>query len=87
MISYMDIALEKKAHVFRLPVYLLDKLKELAKRDRRSLNNYVEVLLLDAGYHEPNEETVAAINEAKAGNLKGPIDTSSVEAMLKSMNL
>lgn len=87
MISYMDIALEKKAHVFRLPVYLLDKLKELAKRDRRSLNNYVEVLLLDAVYHEPNEETVAAINEAKAGSLKGPIDTSSVEAMLKSMNL
>lgn len=87
MISYMDIALEKKAHVFRLPVYLLDKLKELAKRDRRSLNNYVEVLLLDAVYHEPNEETVAAINEAKAGNLKGPIHTSSVEAMLKSMNL
>ena len=87
MISYMDIALEKKAHVFRLPVYLLDKLKELAKRDRRSLNNYVEVLLLDAVYHEPNEETVAAINEAKAGKLKGPIDTSSVEAMLKSMNL
>ena len=87
MISYMDIALEKKAHVFRLPVYLLDRLKELAKRDRRSLNNYVVVLLLDAVYHEPNEETAAAINEAKAGNLKGPIDTSSVEAMLKSMNL
>lgn len=33
------------------------------------------------------EETVAAMNDAKAGNLEGPIDTSSVEAMLKSMNL
>lgn len=83
----MDIILEKKAHVFRLPVYLLDKLKELAQKDRRSLNNYVECLLLDAVYHEPNEETIAAINEVKAGRLEGPIDTSSVEAMLKSMDL
>ena len=83
----MNIAHEKKAHVFRLPVYLLDKLKELAQKDRRSLNNYVECLLLDAVYHEPNEETIAAMNDAKAGKLEGPIDTSSVEAMLKSMNL
>lgn len=82
----MDITLEKKVHVFRLPVYLLDKLKELAQKDRRSLNNYVECLLLDAVYHEPNEVTIAAMEEAKAGNLEGPIDTSSVEAMLKSIN-
>lgn len=82
----MDTAIEKKAHVFRLPVYLLDKLKELAQKDCRSLNNYVECLLLDAVYHEPNEETIAAMNDAKAGKLEGPIDTSSVEAMLKSMD-
>ena len=83
----MNIALEKKAHVFRLPVSLLDKLKELARKDRRSLNNYVECLLLDAVYNEPNEETLASLEEAKAGHLEGPLDTSSVEAMLKSMNL
>ncbi len=83
----MDFALEKKAHVFRLPTYLLDKLKELAAKDRRSLNNYVEGILLDAVYHEPNELTKAAIEDARAGKLEGPIDTSSVEAMLKSMGL
>ena len=83
----MHIALEKKAHVFRLPVSLLEKLKELARKDRRSLNNYVECLLLDAVYNEPNEETLASLEEAKAGHLEGPLDTSSVEAMLKSMNL
>lgn len=83
----MDISLEKKAHVFRLPTYLLDKLKELAHKDRRSLNNYVEGLLLDAVYREPNEETLAALKDAKAGKLEGPIDPSSVDAMLKSMNL
>ena len=29
----MDLALEKKAHVFRLPTYLLNRLKELATKD------------------------------------------------------
>ena len=67
--------------------YYGTKPKELAQKDRRSLNNYVECLLLDAVYHEPNEETIAALNDAKAGKLEGPIDTSSVEAMLKSMDL
>lgn len=57
------------------------------QKDRRSLNNYVECLLLDAVYNEPNEETLASLEEAKAGHLEGPLDTSSVEAMLKSMNL
>ncbi len=83
----MDIAIEKKDHVYRWPTYLLDKLKEVAAKDRRSLNNYVEGILLDAVYHEPNEVTKAAFEEAKAGKLEGPIDTSSVEAMLKSMGL
>lgn len=83
----MDIAIERKAHLFRLPAYLLEKLKELAAKDRRSLNNYVEGLLLDAVYHEPNEVTKAAFEEAKDGKLEGPIDTTSVEAMLKSMGI
>ena len=83
----MDLALEKKAHVFRLPKYLLDRLKELAAKDRRSLNNYVEGILLDVVYNEPNDITKAALEEAKAGKLESPIDTSSVEAMLKSMGL
>ena len=42
---------------------------------------------MDAVYHEPNEITKAAFEEAKAGKLEGPIDTSSVETMLKSMGL
>ena len=83
----MDLVLEKKAHVFRLPTYLLDRLKELAAKDRRSLNNYVEGILLDVVYNEPNDITKAALEEAKAGKLESPIDTSSVEAMLKSMGL
>ncbi|MCM1489328.1 MAG: toxin-antitoxin system protein [Muribaculum sp.] len=83
----MELAIEKKAHVFRFPAYLLDRLKELAANDRRSLNNYVEGLLLDAVYNEPNEATRLSFEDAKTGRTEGPIDTSSVEGMLKSMGL
>lgn len=83
----MELTIEKKAHVFRLPKYLLDKLKELAAKDRRSLNNYVEGILLDAVYQDPDEITRASFEEAKSGKTEGPIDTSSVETMLKSMGL
>lgn len=83
----MDIAIQKKAQSFRLPVDLIEKLKGLARKQNRSLNNFVECALLDLVYSEPNEETLAAIEEAKSGKLQGPLDVSSVDAMYKSMGL
>ena len=85
----MNITIEKKAHVFRLPVDLLNKLKELAKKDRRSLNNYVEGLLIDAVYKEPNAITLEAMKEVNSGSLKNApdLDLSSIEAMERSMGL
>lgn len=84
----MDIAL-KKNQSFRLSVDLIDKLKQLAKRQNRSLNNYVETLLLDAAYHEPNATTLAAMKEAESDIMDRmkPLDMSSIEAMEKSMGL
>lgn len=85
----MEAAIQKKATMFRLNVDLIDRLKEMARREHRSLNNFVECVLLDVAYNEPNEVTKAAIEEAKSGKLRdtSPIDTSSVEAMYKSMGL
>ena len=83
----MDIAIQKKAQSFRLSVDLIDRLKKLAKRQNRSLNNYVECVLMDIAYSEPNEETKAALEEARTGKLHGPLDVSSVEDMYKSMGL
>ncbi len=84
----MDIAL-KKNQSFRLSVDLIDRLKQLAKRQNRSLNNYVETLLLDAAYHEPNATTLAAMKEAESDRMDEiePLDMSSIEAMEKSMGL
>lgn len=84
----MDIAL-KKNQSFRLSVDLIERLKQLAKRQNRSLNNYVETLLLDAAYHEPNATTLAAMKEVESGALNDApeLDITSIEAMEKSMGL
>lgn len=85
----MDIALPKKNQSFRLPVELIERLRLLAKSQNRSLNNFVETLLLDAAYSEPNDETIAAMKEAQSGALRNttPLDLSSIEAMERSMGL
>ena len=84
----MDIAI-KKNQSFRLSVELIDRLKQLAKRQNRSLNNYVETVLLDAAYHDPNATTLAAMKEVESGSLRNEpaLDLSSIEAMEKSMGL
>lgn len=75
--------------MFRLNADLIERLKDMAKREHRSLNNFVECILLDIAYNEPNETTKAAIEEAKSGKLRDvtPVDTSSAEAMFRSMGL
>lgn len=84
----MEIAL-KKNQSFRLPVDLIDKLKRLAKLQNRSLNNYVETLLLDAASHVPNATTLATMKEAESGALrdKPELDLTSIESMERSMGL
>ena len=59
------VAFDRKQTAFRLRTDLLDRLKVDTKKENRSLNNYVESVLLDAVYREPNEETLAAMKEAK----------------------
>lgn len=83
----MEITVNKKAQSFRLPVDLIEKLKKMAKKENRSLNNFVECVLFDIAYKEPNEDTITAINEAKEGKYEGTLDVSSVDAMYKSMGL
>jgi len=84
----MDIVI-KKNQSFRLPVSLIEHLKQLARNHNRSLNNYVETVLLDAVYREPNATTLAAMREVESGALRNApaLDLSSIEAMEKSMGL
>ena len=76
--------MEKKQTAFRLNANLLERLKEQAKRANRSLSNYVECILMDSVYNEPNETTITAIKEARSGKHAGVVDISSTEAFIKS---
>ena len=55
---------------FRLKADLMERLRMGAKASNRSLNNFVESVLLDAMYHEPNDTTKAAIAEARSNKEK-----------------
>ena len=63
----MATAVVRKPVSFRLNAALLEELKRKAASANRSLNNYVESVLLDDVYNEPNEETRATIEEVKSG--------------------
>ncbi|MBR5689365.1 MAG: toxin-antitoxin system protein [Prevotella sp.] len=70
---------------FRLRTDLLDGLRRNAKRENRTLNNYVESVLLDIVYHEPNEVTKAAIEEAMSGKNKNKV-YDSVEELFNDLD-
>ena len=57
----------RKNTSFRLRVDLLDILKLNAAKVNRTLNNYVECVLLEAVYDKPNATTKTAIAEAISG--------------------
>ena len=66
-ITNMATNIIRKPASFRLRADLLEKLRSNAVRENRTLNNYVESVLLDYIFNEPNETTRAAIMEAMSG--------------------
>ncbi len=81
----METAALRKQTAFRLRADLIEKLKSEAKRNNRSLNNYVESVLMESLYREPNAETLAAMQEAKGDSPLTNVDVNSFENFLKSI--
>ena len=77
----MEAAIDRKQTAFRLSTDLLDRLRLAAKKQ----NNFVESILMDVVYNEPNEETKEAIAEAKAGEFAGTIDMENFDTFMKSI--
>ena len=77
--------IERKQTAFRLRKDLLDKLKKNAAKENRSVNNYVETLLLDAVYREPNEETLAAMREVESGTELETLDMDNFDKYVTSL--
>jgi hypothetical protein len=68
---------------FRLDKQLIEDLKSEAKRHKRSLNNYVELVLSKIVEKKPNDETVQAINDALEDRNLGRIN--DVDDFLNSL--
>lgn len=73
--------------MFRLRTDLIDRLKSLAAKDNRSLNNYVETILMDVVYNTPNSATLAAIKEARDDSNLTTVDMTSFDAFRKSLEM
>ena len=63
----MQTVSTKVQTAFRFDQELIKRLKIKAKKENRSLNNYVETILMDVVYDEPNDDTIAAIEEVRSG--------------------
>ena len=70
---------------FRFDKDLIRRLKIKAKKENRSLNNYVETVLMDIVYDEPNIETVAAIEEVRSGKQLEKLDVDNLEGFVAEL--
>ena len=81
----METTIIRRPTSFRLRADLLEGLRRNAKRENRTLNNYVESILLDIVYREPNDVTKAAMEEAMSGKNKNKV-YDSVEELFDDLD-
>ncbi len=81
----MAVVIERKQTAFRLSTSLLNKLREAAERENRSLNNYVESVLMDAVSGNPNKLTLAAMKEARENRDLETLDVNNLETVIASL--
>lgn len=81
----MDTAIPRTQTAFRLSNELLRRLKIEARKQNRSLNNYVESVLMDAVYRVPNRETLAAMEEAREEKNLETINLENLEGFIDSL--
>ena len=81
----MAVVIERKQTAFRLSTSLLNKLREAAERENRSLNNYVESVLMDAVNSNPNKLTLAAMKEARENRDLETLDVNNLDSLIASL--
>ena len=81
----METTITRTQTAFRLSTELLRRLKTEARKQNRSLNNYVESVLMDAVYRTPNAQTMAAVKEAREDNNLETINLDNLEGFIESL--
>lgn len=83
----MEAVVNRRPAMFRLRSDLIDRLKQMAANNNRSLNNFVETILMDVAYHTPNKETQTAMMEAQDPRNLTDVDMGSYESFLSSLDI
>ena len=81
----MESAISRTQTAFRLSNELLKRLKIEARKQNRSLNNFVESVLMDAVYRTPNARTMAAVKEARENDNLETINLDNLEGFIESL--
>ena len=81
----METTITRTQTAFRLSTELLKRLKTEDRKQNRSLNNYVESVLMDAVYRTPNAQTMAAVKEAREGKNLETINLDNLEGFIESL--
>jgi len=75
----------RKQTVFRLNEDLLNSLRVAAKKENRSLNNYVESALMEIVSRKTNKVTLEAIKEAREDKNLETLDLNHFENFVASL--
>lgn len=81
----METTVERKQTSFRLRTDLLERLQVVAKKENRSLNNFVESALMDIVYRKPNATTLKAMREAESGEELETLDLNNFKDYVASL--
>ena len=81
----MEATIERTQTAFRLSNELLKRLKAESRKQNRSLNNFVESVLMDAVYRTPNAKTLAAVKEARENKNLETINLDNLEGFIESL--
>jgi len=81
----METTITRTQTAFRLSAELLKRLKTEARKQNRSLNNFVESVLMDAVYRTPNVQTRAAVKEAREDKNLETIKLDKLEGFIESL--
>lgn len=81
----MEAIIDRKQTSFRLSTDLIDRLREAARKENRSLNNFVESALMDIVYRKPNATTLKAMREAESGEELETLDLKNFKDYVASL--
>lgn len=81
----MEAVVGRKQTSFRLREDLLRKMQLEARKENRSLNNFVESKLMDLMYSQPNETTLSAMKEAESGAELETLELDNFKDYVKSL--